>query len=148
MLHPRWLQLLRTVLVFTLTGWACAVAVTITDNDTPFVRSVLGAPAIRAGVLGIAVGLPWAPLAAWPHATGWRRAGQGALAGTLAGLLGVVVYFWLWPPEWNAGTMATLKVFYKTYGLRVGPLSTLGGILAAGWASQVAVQPPTLAGEG
>ena len=142
MLHPRWNQLLRTLIVFALTGWACAVAVTITDSKATLFLALLGPTAIRSTVLGLAVGLPWAPLAAWPQSRGWMRAGQGALAGTLAGIVGVVVYFWLWPPEWNAGTVATLKVFYKTYGLRVGPLSTLGGIVAALWASRVVVAPP------
>jgi len=144
MLHPRWNQLFRTLVAFSLTGWACAFAVSVTNSDTSFLAAALGPSAIRSAILGIAVGLPWAPLAAWPDGRFVGKLGLGALAGTFAGMLGVVVYFWLWPPEWNAGLVATLKVFYKTYGLRVGPISTAGGIAAAAWAARVRVpaSPP------
>lgn len=148
MLHPRWIQLLRTVSVFSLTGWACAVAVAITNSDCTLAQAIIGLPAIRSAILGVAVGLPWAPLAAWPEGGRLARAGQGALAGSLAGILGVVIYFWLWPPEWNAGTVATLKVFYGTYGVRVGALSLLGGVVAAIWSSRVVVSAPTSADGG
>jgi hypothetical protein len=147
MVHPRWHQLFRTLLVFVVTGWACAVAVRITDSGTSAGAALLGLPAIRSAVLGLAVGIPWAPLAAWP---GGRRskAFLGAIAGTLAGALGVVVYFWLWPPSWNAGPVATLKMFYSAYGLRVGPLSTLGGLVAAWWSARVQCVAPSLAADG
>ena len=144
MLQPRWVQLFRTLAVFILTGWACAVAVRITDSQTSTLAAFFGLTAFRAAVLGLAVGLPWAPLAAWSTRSGWRRCALGGLAGTFAGVLGVTVYFWLWPPQWDAGHMATLKVFYKTYGLRVAPLSTLGGILAALWAGRVPSCPSPL----
>ena len=147
MLQPRRVQLFRTLTVFVLTGWACAVAVRITDSNTTLLSATFGLTAFRAAVLGLAVGLPWAPLAAWSTRKGWKRGALGGLAGTFAGVLGVTVYFWLWPPQWDAGHMATLKVFYKTYGLRVGPLSTLGGILAALWAGRVRSSPSPLPDE-
>jgi|GEM_PF-4799367 len=148
MVHHRKVQLIRAMTVFVVTGWACAVAVLITDSKTSVMAALLGAPAIRSAILGFAVGLPWVPLAAWSTSKGLVKLGQGALAGTLGGLLGVTVYFQFWPPEWNAGTMATLKVFYATYGLRVGPLTTLGGIVAAWWSAQVPVVAPLGLDEG
>lgn len=148
MVHPRWVQLFRAVIVFMATGWSLAVAVRITDSGTSVQAALFGLPTLRCALLGLAVGLPWAPLAAWPPSRGLAKIGQGALAGALAGAVGVWLYFWLWPPEWNAGTVATLKVFYATYGLRVGPLSTLGGVAAALWSARVQVPPPLPTPEG
>ena len=144
MRQPRRTQLFRTLTIFVLTGWACAVAVRITDTQTSVLTAICGLTAFRAAILGLAAGLPWAPLAAWSTRSGWRRAALGGLAGTFAGVLGVTIYFWLWPPVWDAGHMATLKVFYKTYGLRVGPLSAVGGILAALWSDSVPSSPSPL----
>ena len=146
--QTRWVPLFRTLAVFVLTGWACAVAVRITDSNSSVRAALLGPPALRAAILGLAAGLPWAPLAAWSTGHGWARMLHGALAGTFAGILGVTVYFWLWPPEWNAGHLATLKVFYKTYGLRVGPLSMAGGIVATLWSKHHDSGPPERAANG
>lgn len=148
MFQPRSVQLLRTLTVFVVTGWTCAVAVRITDSGTTAQAALMGPTALRAAALGFAAGLPFAPLAAWSQQTGWKRLVQGALAGTCAGVLGVTVYFWLWPPEWNAGHLATLKLFYKTYGMRVVPLGAAGGVFATLWSRQHEESPPTPATEG
>ncbi|HCH64083.1 MAG: hypothetical protein CL927_11225 [Deltaproteobacteria bacterium] len=146
--QTRWVPLFRTLAVFVVTGWTCAVAVRITDSNGSVLSALIGAPALRAAALGLAAGLPWAPLAAWSTRHGWIRLVHGALAGTFAGFLGVTIYFWLWPPEWNAGHIATLKVFYKTYGLRVAPLSMVGGIIATLWSKHHDSSPPGLAAKG
>ena len=120
MFQPRSVQLLRTLTVFVVTGWTCAVAVRITDSGTTAQAALMGPTALRAAALGFAAGLPFAPLAAWSQQTGWKRLMQGRWPVPVPECSSPV-YFWLWPPEWNAGHLATLRVFCKACGCESYP---------------------------
>ena len=138
MLHPRWLQLARATGVFVATGWLTAVAVQLTNSDAS-TGFVMTCPATRrAAGVGLAIGIVWAPLAAWSQGSVYLRATAGLMAGLLAQLTGCYVYFLVWPPQWDPGsTFKIVQLFLATYGPHVLPISAVSGVLASLWAGRV-----------
>ena len=139
-MNPALVRLLRVLLVFLAGGWLAAMVVMVPD-DSWTVATAWASPAARNSALaGALAGLILSPFLVFYRAQWWA----GLPVGLIGGALGVWLFFFFWPHEWQAGRWNAYKstgLFLSVYWMSLIPLTMAMGVAAVVWA-QRKVRPP------
>jgi hypothetical protein len=124
--------LARVLVIFALCGWIAGALVLGTNKDATFLGSLWTAWPLRSAIAAALGALVWGPLLAWAR----LRWYLGALVGLVAGLTALYLFFFIWPPEMQAGRLAAWKtagLFITVYWRFLIPSSVVAGALGAEW---------------
>jgi len=135
-----WIVARRMMLAYTFTGWIIGAVLMLTNEEVRISDLLTQPSAWRCALVGLILSGLTAPVTALVRPPAWT----GLLIGPLATLLGIYLYFLLWPHSWQptrADAWKSVAMVIDVYWAYLLPCALAGGLGAQWWASRVRGDP-------